>query len=216
MGEMSMNKVIHGAFRRDLDRFITALGAFQDGDRTRAKALATAWANFDDQLTYHHEGEHAIAWPALESVGVSRALLDAMDAEHETMAAALTETRVAMAALLRDPGAEQSASAQAAFQKLRAVTVQHLDHEESELEPVYLAKRDTPEIKAMGKAFGKAGLARGGRFITWVLDGASPQERAAVTSEIPGPVIAVIGGIFGRGYRRDVAPVWAANGAQRN
>ena len=150
-----MNKVIHGAFRRDLDRFITALGAFQDGDRTRAKALATAWANFDDQLTYHHEGEHEIAWPALESVGVSRALLDAMEAEHETMAAALGEARVAMAALLRDPSAGQAESAQAAFQELRAVTVQHLDHEEAELEPVYQAKRDTPEIKAMGRAFGK-------------------------------------------------------------
>jgi hemerythrin-like domain-containing protein len=213
MGEMSMNKVIHGAFRRDLDRFIAALATFQPGDRTRAKGLATAWANFDDQLTHHHEGEHEIAWPALESVGVSRTLLDAMDAEHETMAAALTETRAAMAALLRDPGAEQAASTQAAFQKLQAVTVRHLDHEESEIEPVYLAKRNTPEIKAMGKAFGKTGLARGGRFITWVLDGASPDERAAVTREIPGPVIGLIGGIFGRGYRRDVAPVWATTDA---
>ncbi len=54
------------------------------------------------------------------------------------------------------------------------MTVVHLDHEESELEPVYQAKKDTPEIKAMGKAFGKTGLARGGRFFAWVLDGASP------------------------------------------
>ena len=28
MATMSMNKVIHGAFRRDLDRFVDALGAF--------------------------------------------------------------------------------------------------------------------------------------------------------------------------------------------
>jgi hypothetical protein len=215
MAEMSMNKVIHGAFRRDLDRFITALAVFQPGDRARAKGLATAWANFDDQLTYHHEGEHEIAWPALESVGVSRALLDAMDAEHETMAAALTETRAAMAAILRDPGAEQAASARAALQKLQTVTVQHLDHEESEIEPVYLAKRDTPEIKAMGKAFGKTGPARGGRFLTWVLDGASTDERAAVRREIPAPVIAIIGGIFGRPYRRDIAPVWTATDVHR-
>ena len=210
-----MNKVIHGAFRRDLGRFVAALTAFQPGDRSRAKGLANAWANFDDQLTHHHEGEHEIAWPALESVGVSRSLLEAMDAEHETMAAALTEARTAMATLLGEPGAEQAAAARTALQTLRAVTVQHLDHEEAELEPVYQAKADTPEIKAMGKAFGKSGLARGGRFFTWVLDGASPEERAAVMSEVPGPVVTILGGIFGRGYRRDVVPVWAATDSHR-
>ena len=71
MTEMSMNKVIHGAFRRDLDRFITALDSFQAGDQRRADELNKAWANFDDQLTHHHKGEHETAWPALEQVGVS-------------------------------------------------------------------------------------------------------------------------------------------------
>ncbi len=94
------------------------------------------------------------------------------------------------------------------MQTLREVTVRHLDHEEAELEPVYLAKRDTPEIQAMGKKFAKAGPARGGRFFAWILDGASPAERAAVEKEVPGPVLKIIGGIFGRGYRKDVAPVW--------
>ena len=56
-----MNKAIHGAFRRDLERFIAALGTFPPGDLTRAKRLNTAWANFDDQPTHHHESEHAIA-----------------------------------------------------------------------------------------------------------------------------------------------------------
>ncbi|MGZ8800876.1 MAG: hypothetical protein ACXWXF_13025, partial [Aeromicrobium sp.] len=67
MAEMSMNKAIHGAFRRDLNRFVEALAVFEPGDDKRARQLATAWANFDDQLTDHHEGEHEIAWPALEA-----------------------------------------------------------------------------------------------------------------------------------------------------
>ena len=208
MGEMSMNKAIHGAFRRDLDRFVGALTTFSPGDRARAQQLGAAWANFDDQLTHHHEGEHTIAWPALRSVGVSQELLDAMDAEHDVMAQALAETRTAMGAFTRTAGLEESQAALAAFQRLRTVTVQHLDHEETELEPVYLAKRDTAEIKAMGKAFGKVSPARGGRFFAWLLDGASPSEREAVTRDVPGPVIAVIGGIFGRGYRKNVAPAW--------
>lgn len=208
MAEMSMNKVIHGAVRRDLDRFIAALRAFAPGDLARARQLEKAWSNFDEQLTYHHEGEHAIAWPALESVGVSRDLLTSLDAEHETMAAALRETRSAMGELAKRAGAEEADAALASVQRLQAVTVAHLDHEEAEIEPVYLAKRDTPEIKAMGKAFARVSPSRGGRFFAWVLDGASAEERAAVTDEVPGPVLTVIGGVFGRGYRKDVGSVW--------
>src|SRR3982750_3563561 len=93
---MSMNKVIHGAVRRDLDRFRRALDAFTDGDRERAAELHRAWLNFDAPLTEHHEGEHEIAWPALKAIGVSDANIDSFESEHATMAAALATTRGAM------------------------------------------------------------------------------------------------------------------------
>jgi hemerythrin-like domain-containing protein len=208
MAEMSMNKVIHGAFRRDLDRFITALGSFRDGDQRRADELNTAWANFDDQLTHHHEGEHETAWPALQKVGVSTDLLATMDAEHDTMAQALVATRAAMAELARTPGREQADRARAAFEQLRAVTVAHLDHEEAELEQVYLDNSDDPVIVEMGKKFAKVSPARGGRFFAWVLDGASPDQRAAISGTVPGPVLKILTGVFGRGYNKNVAPVW--------
>jgi hypothetical protein len=209
MTEMSMNKVIHGAFRRDLDRFITALGSFRAGDQRRADDLNTAWANFDDQLTYHHEGEHATAWPALQKVGVSADLLATMDAEHDTMAQALGVTRVAMVELVRTPGREQADSARAAFENLRVATVSHLDHEEAELEQVYLDHEDDPAIVEMGKTFAKVSPVRGGRFFAWLLDGASPEQRAALDSTVPAPVLTILTGLFGRGYRKNVARVWS-------
>lgn len=208
MAEMSMNKAIHGAFRRDLSRFMHALGTFPGDDRARAKQLGTAWANFDAQLTRHHEGEHDIAWPALEAVGVSKELIATLDAEHDTMADALAQARVAMASLSTTATAEDALTALSAMQKLQEVTVHHLDHEEAEIEDVYLTKRDAPEIKAMGRAFGRVSPAVGGQFFAWVLDGASIDEREAVTREVPGPVISIIGGVFGRSYRKNVAPVW--------
>ena len=69
MPTMSTNKVIHGAVRRDLDRFAAALRAFPRGNAVRADGLGRAWDNFDAQLTDHHEGEHEIAWPHLERAG---------------------------------------------------------------------------------------------------------------------------------------------------
>ncbi|MGZ5410019.1 MAG: hemerythrin domain-containing protein [Aeromicrobium sp.] len=208
MAEMSMNKAIHGAFRRDLNRFVEALAVFKPGDDKRARQLATAWANFDDQLTDHHEGEHEIAWPALEAIGVSRELLDRMDAEHDTMASALADTRSAMTTLAQSAQEADAAAAARAFQHLQAVTVAHLDHEEAEIESVYLEKRDTPEMKAMGRKFAKVSPARGGRFFAWVTDGAGPDEIATIKGTVPAPVLAIISGVFGRGYRKNVASVW--------
>lgn len=211
MTQMSMNKVIHGAVRRDLDRFVGALSGFPAGDQKRANELATAWENYFFQLTYHHEGEHEIAWPALESVGVSRELLTSLDGEHDAMAAAMGEAGTAMAGLRRTASAEDAANALEAFTNLRAVTVQHLDHEEAEIEPVYLANVETPEIKAMGKKFSRdSGPKQAGTFVAWLLDGASDAEREALRESIPGPVIAILTGLFGRGYKRDVASVWTA------
>jgi hypothetical protein len=84
-----------------------------------------------------------------------------MDAEHEAMASALTDTRTAMDALARSAGAQEARTALDALQKLQAVTVEHLDHEEAEVEDLYMSKRDTAEIKAMGKAFGRTSPAKG-------------------------------------------------------
>lgn len=209
---MSMNRAIHGAVRRDLDRFVRALEAFPPGDSQRGRQLLTAWKNFEDQLTRHHEGEHEIAWPALKQVGVSGDLLAELDAEHDVMAAALVETRHAMRTLANAPGVVESRAAAEAMRGLRTVTVAHLKHEEAEIEPILLAKANSEPIKRMGREFGKVSPTVGGRFFAWVLDGATDDERAAITRDVPGPVLTLLGGVFGRGYRRHVAPVW--NGAR--
>ncbi len=208
MAKMSMNKVIHGAFRRDLKRFIDALDRFPAGNQTRAQQLATAWENFDDQLTHHHTGEHEIAWPHLKRIGVSEELLATMDAEHDAMAAALAKAGSAISSLARTASADDAAAAKSAMLSLESAMLTHLDHEEAEFESVYLDNADHEEIKAMGKEFAKVSPSRGGRFFTWLLDGATADEKAAATSTVPGPVLAVIGGIWGRGYRKNIAPVW--------
>lgn len=205
-----MNTVIHGAVRRDLDRFVTALAAFPDGDRRRADELQTAWENFHDQLHHHHTGEHETAWPALRRVGVTDELLAELDTEHDTMARALAAAGDALGALVRTPDHQRAAHAHIAFERLRHVTVAHLDHEETEIEPVFQAHHDHPAIIEMGRRFRKEiGLAGGGPFFAWLLDGATPEQRAAIDASVPVPVRTVLVGVFGRGYRTAVAPVWS-------
>jgi hemerythrin-like domain-containing protein len=208
---MSMNKVIHAAVRRDLDRFRGALDSFRDGDRDRAEALHRAWANFDAQLTEHHEGEHEIAWPAMKAIGISGPTIDSFDAEHEQMAADLAATGEAMATLRRTATRADADAAAAAMQTLQATTVRHLDHEEQETEAVFAAHHDDPALKEMGRKFSRrTGPPKAGIFFAWVQDGATPEETAALKSSVPGPVLAVLSGVFGRRYRTEVAPVWSS------
>lgn len=205
---MSMNTVIHRAVRRDLDRFVDALTAFPAGDRARAERLALAWENFDRQLVHHHEGEHEIAWPALEAVGVTRETIAMLDAEHEAMSAALAESRAAMSSLRTSPFHTESEGALSALLHLREVTVHHLDHEEREIEPIYLAHAESPELKKMGRDFAKVGPGTAGPFFAWLLDGATAAEKDAIRRNVPGPVLFVLTSLFGRRYHSQVAPAW--------
>jgi hemerythrin-like domain-containing protein len=208
MAQMSMNRVIHSAVRRDLGRFDVALAAFVEGDSRRAEQLWTAWANFDEQLTTHHVGEHDIVWPTLRQLGLKEELITQWDHEHEQLAEAMRSTDDAMRELRRSPSATNAKSASDAIAKLSEVTTKHLDDEEADLEPFYLARKDTPEIKAMNRKFRVAPPAAG-TFFAWLQDGASAEDVAGLKQNVPPPLVAALTILFGRSYRRTIAPVWA-------
>jgi hemerythrin-like domain-containing protein len=209
MAEMSMNRVIHGAVRRDLDRFSDALSVLDSGDKRRVEQVSAAWANFHEQLSRHHSSEHRIAWPALRKAGISDDLITQFDAEHDRMAAALESADQAIRSLSGAPNAENVKAAGEAVVTLRATATEHLDHEEAELEPFYLEKAHTPEMKAMGRQFGREyTVPEAGTYFAWLQDGASGDELVALRQNVPGPVVAAISRVFGGKYRRTIAPTW--------
>ena len=206
---MSMNRIIHAAVRRDLARFLDAFASFRDGDQTRATQLRTAWDFFRGELDYHHRGEHAIAWPALRSVGVDDALLAQMDAEHDKLAAALAAAGDKMHALAQSPTKAAADDARAAMTELKSVAEEHLAHEERDIDSVYVANRHGPEMKEMGRKFSKDRKPKeAGSFFAWIQNGASDEERASIKAEVPAPVVAILSKLLGRRYWRTVAPVW--------
>ena len=112
---MSMNRVIHGAVRRDLARLTGALASVPDGDRARAQGLERAFANLHEQLTEHHEGEDRHIFPWLARNGVAADLREAMESEHAAMSAALTDSSAAMAAYARTGSAADAETARASL-----------------------------------------------------------------------------------------------------
>jgi hemerythrin-like domain-containing protein len=206
--QLTMNRLIHAAVRRDLDRLSAALQAFPDGDTARAQDLDRAFVNLRRELTNHHEGEDTHIWPMLATLGVRPALLEAMESEHHAMAEALSETGAAMTAFATSGSAAAAATARASVVRTRAVVEQHLGHEEEELEPQLHPHTSTPEWKAVEKKLSRQPPSVAGPFFAWLTDGMSDAHRAFLRTLIPAPVVTVLAKVFGRRYNRDIAPVW--------
>jgi DUF438 domain-containing protein len=205
---LTMNRVIHGAVRRDLDRLSTALGQLQDGDTARARALERAYENLHTELTHHHQGEDTYIWPMLAKAGVDKDLLGAMESEHHAMAEALAETADAMTTVARSGSAADAAAARASVVRTQEVVERHLQHEEDELEPQLAPHLESPEWKAVEKKLSRQPPGVAGRFFAWLTDGMSDEHRAFLKKTVPSPVVTVLAKTFGRRYYKDVAPTW--------
>lgn len=205
---LTMNRVIHGAVRRDLDRLTSALGELADGDTERARALERAYENLHTELTHHHEGEDTHIWPMLAKAGVDQDLLTAMESEHHAMAQALAETADAMSTVARSGSAADAAAARASMIRTREVVERHLRHEEDDLEPQLAPHLDSAEWKAVEKKLSRQPPGVAGQFFAWLTDGMSDEHRAFLKQTVPTPVVVVLSRVFGRRYRREVAPTW--------
>jgi len=206
---LTMNTIIHAAVRRDLGRFDAALEAFP-GSQARADQLWTAWENFAHQLRQHHEHEETIFWPALRELGADESLVGDLDGEHQRMLVALESATQAMAVLHRDATADNAGAAREAVSAVGAIVVDHFEHEERDLEPFAAAKlKGSPQGKAAGAAVRKATKGQAGTYFAWLLDGADPDARAALSREIPAPIVFVISRFGGGDYRKRIAPVWS-------
>ena len=209
---MTMNRLIHEAVRRDLQRLTTGLDDLAEGDRARAQDLERAYANLRGELTRHHEGEDTHIWPMLAGAGVDPDLLTTMEREHSAMSEALADTAVAMSALARSGSAADAAAARASLARTREVVEGHLTHEENDLEPQLTPLLETPEWKAVEKKLRREPPGVAGRFFAWLTDGMTDRGRAYLKATVPTPVVTVLGRVFGRRYNREIAPVWQATG----
>jgi hemerythrin-like domain-containing protein len=205
---MSMNQVIHGAVRRDLNRLDVALETFPAGDAARAADLERAYAFLRGQLTHHHEDEDRLIWPALDRLGVDRVLLGEMETEHHAMSEGLAETATTMTTFGRAADTATAQAALASLRRTRTVVDRHLDHEEKELEPALGPHLETSEWKEVEKQLRKQPMGEAGVFLAWLQDGMEPDARTYLRSTIPPPVLAIVPALFGRSYKREVAPVW--------
>ena len=205
---MTMNRVIHQAVRRDLQRLEAGFRELPPGDLKRAEGLRRAWDYLHSELTRHHEGEDTYVWPMLEAKGVDAGLLRDMETEHHAMADALASATSAVHQAATTASRADADAAATAIGHADKVTQEHLAHEENELEPLMIPHLESAEWKATEKQLRKASPGTAGRFFAWLQDGMTPEGRSFLSDTVPAPVTFILSRVFGRRYYREVAPVW--------
>jgi hemerythrin-like domain-containing protein len=206
----TLNTVVHAAFRRTLARFDGALEAFPVGTQQRADDLKRAWDFLEEELHHHHGYEEQYFWPALQQTDADLSAVAELDNEHEAMREALELATKEMAVLQAEPTADQATAARAAVAHLGQVLLDHLAHEERDLEPISVAYQDSAPMQTAVKQVKKAHLKNMGNFVEWLQDGANAADLAGLRKEMPAPVIFLFGKLAGRRYRSEIAPVWAS------
>jgi hypothetical protein len=195
----------HRAFRRDTARFIQALGQLDPADADTTSALV-AWFDAAMQaLHHHHIIEDEIMWPALrERSRAFRQVEALMRDEHEALDVAIEDAIAAVRALGSADAREQARRrAEDAVVRMRALLVEHLDHEEQQALPLLAEAIPVDEYRALEARvpdlFSTKELGFGA---CWYLDAATPREHEIIHGGFPLPLRLLYRLVLRRGYRR--------------
>ena len=213
--DTNMMRVVHDALRRDLERAKAALTREPSPDDRQRSAIAEHLTWLMTFLEAHHRSEDVGLYPVVRerAPGVA-ALLDAMAADHEAVAAEIAAFEKA-ATTYGECGAHDEPEARAglidAVDRVTGALLPHLRREEDEVMPVVsqvITVAEWNEIEQRHNLAGKS-MAQLGREGHWLIDDTSADDRARVLGLVPFvPRLLLLYG-FGPAYRRHKRSCWS-------
>jgi hypothetical protein len=204
-----MNRLVHAALRRDLDRAIGSLTASRHPSPAQRAALAEHVGLVLDLLHHHHTGEDIGLWPLVRRRAPDLgSQLDMMEAEHASVAGAIIPTRAAARrqyAATADPSAAHDL--RQALVELSGVLLPHLEHEETEVMPRVMRALTDRDRSALSRQqvrnWGSFALAGSG--LVWIADGMNQAERAMFNQQVSPTFQWLVDRQYGPVYRRRTA-----------
>jgi hemerythrin-like domain-containing protein len=207
--------VMHHAFRRDLTRFLTAVGATPPGETDTWAALRKRWEQMAVVLHHHHDIEDTALWPVLrraaEAAGSSDdlALLAAMEEEHGVIDPALVAVREGFDAMVGHPCLDHRNALEIRVAAVREALGRHLAHEETEALPMLQRTLSVEENAAFEKAAENGYPLRMLPFmLCWTLDEVPDEARDRVLEMAP-PGCGLLLRLLRKGYRRRERRIFA-------
>jgi hypothetical protein len=188
--DLTLFTIIHRLMRQDAARIADAVAGLTEPARTsQGVALARWYGGYLNELHDHHHIEDDIFLPAMAAkVPEAAAHVTRIDADHLVLDELLTRTTNALRRVA-DPAvdfATAHAEATDAARALRDLIDTHLAFEDTEVLPVFTAHFSGEEFEALEKqAMGKPDLKHLAFTLPWVVDGATPAERAQIFASAP-------------------------------
>ena len=189
--DLTVMLAAHEALRRDLTGLARAAAGAARSGPAQTEAVLRGWAVFQRQLHIHHTAEDELVWPALrERLAASdgaQSVLDAMEAEHQQIDPLLAAVSQAMDGARPDGAAQNGGHLADTVDVLTMALHGHLAHEERDALPLIGTTLTATEWRAVGRRIGLRNLRRAPEMFAWMLDGATPDQTAAATGQLPPP-----------------------------
>ncbi len=165
----------HHAFRRDIARFLRAIGEVRGGDVSRVDDLREEWEkSYRQALHGHHAMEDAHIFPDIQSKHPElTAALDTLTAQHHKIDPVIERIDAALADLTHPENAE------AALNELKTLLDEHLAFEEAQITP---SLRGQKEFPAPADDTMAAMYAQG---FAWSMQGIAPEVLDQVKKLLP-------------------------------
>jgi Hemerythrin HHE cation binding domain len=189
--DLRISYLEHRSMRADAARLIGLVGAAQPDQVGRLEALASWYARYEGAIHDHHHAEEAVIYPALLERDPSFAEADGqLEGQHQVLADRLQVARESLAGLAGAAGGSrwerERDEAVGAAVALRAIVDTHTGDEEAVAFPHYTAHFTAADYASLNKeAFKLVGMRSFVFAGPWVLDHASPGERAELLAEQP-------------------------------
>ena len=181
----------HRSMRADAARLTELVGAARPEQAGRLEALAGWYARYEAAIHDHHHAEEWVIYPALLERDPSFAEADGqLEGQHQVLADRLQVARESLTGLAGAAGGgrweqEREEAAKAAA-SLKAIVDTHTRDEEAIAFPRYSAHFTAAEYAGLNRAALKLVGLRSFVFAgPWVLDHATPGERAELLGEQP-------------------------------
>ena len=189
--DLTIMLAAHDALRRDLVGLAHAADRAVRRGPAQQAAVQRGWAVFQRQLHIHHTAEDELVWPALRArlaaSDAAQSVLEAMEAEHEQIDPLLAAVNEAMAGGPPGSAGQDHGRLAGPVDVLTMALHGHLAHEEKDALPLIGSALTTAEWRAVGRRIGVRNLRRAPEMFAWMLDGATPDQAAAATGQLPPP-----------------------------
>lgn len=196
-----MNKFMHRAFLREIDRLLSRLGNLDINDPEQVAGFQRRWRFFTETLAAHHAAEDQYLWPIAEQSADAeeQVVLHAMAAEHTALEEASQSVEATVSVLMER---EDTRGITAALSDLAGLLAGHCLHEEHAGVPIvakYISQEDFDSFMATSRNRSNADL-----ILAWVCDGAPPEIVSGTWSMLPAPMRVMVRPRANRKYRRFV------------